>query len=235
MSPRFVVYSPCARANSPERLRGGTLCRSAVTVAGVLLILSASTAPAQADPGFPPPLASSSGNPDDPIAVLQRAEMWHVVHNTGAELREYADDAVVTISPPPVAPGRAVYRGKSEVREYLEWSRQATGMFHERLCCPSVEQDGDTVTTTSQMTSDLLRQRGYDWVPVVDSFVVRDGLIQRYSMTQILAAPGSSGVSRAPAWPQAWILATVLGCSAVSGLGVAWLLRRLARARFPDS
>lgn len=60
----------------------------------------------------------------DPMVVLQRANLWHITNATDAELREYADDAVITLSPPPPAPGRATYEGKQQVREYLVWSRQ---------------------------------------------------------------------------------------------------------------
>lgn len=89
----------------------------------------------------------------DAQSVIQALDDACNAHDLEAAMDLFAEDAVVTHTPPP--DGVGVYRGKDEIRQWLEPQLpgfQAHTWGHQT--------HGDTVRWSGELTSGLLRQMG---------------------------------------------------------------------------
>lgn len=112
----------------------------------------------------------------EPLAVVRALDAACNAHNVDAVMALFADDAVVRQTPP--ADGVGVYRGKAEIRSWME--TQLPG-FH--VDSRDHRTSGDTVSWTARMSNDLLRQIGRSEV-VVDhaEATVREGKIASFAV-----------------------------------------------------
>src|SRR5438045_3213382 len=95
-----------------------------------------------------------SAQTTDPVAVVD-AFRAAIGHDVEAGLALVADDAVISIVPPPPNTPGGVWRGKEQIRQYLEFGiMQDTKV--ERVGSPTVV--GDTVTMTVMVLVNDFRQ-----------------------------------------------------------------------------
>lgn len=117
----------------------------------------------------------------DPESVVRA---WHEATHAGdvdAALEYLADDATVTLVPPP--PGMSgTLQGKDAIRDWYE--QQAAGNAESEII--ELQVNGNQVTLRETYVDDSLRGMGVQEVELVVEAVVEDGLIQSYtaSMTE---------------------------------------------------
>ncbi len=101
---------------------------------------------------------------------------WNA-HDIDAVMRLFADDAVVTlVPPPPGAPG--TFRGKEEIRGFVQMLIPG---FHVESRNFRVE--GDKVTWFSTVSDDFFRQSGVDSADANCEAVVQEGKIKSFTPT----------------------------------------------------
>lgn len=117
----------------------------------------------------------------DPESVIRA---WHEATHAGdvdAALAYLADDAVVTLVPPP--PGMSgTLQGKDAIRDWYE--QQAAGNAESEII--ELQVNGNQVTFRETYADDSLRGMGVQEVELIVKAVVEGGLIQSYtaSMTE---------------------------------------------------
>jgi ketosteroid isomerase-like protein len=116
----------------------------------------------------------------DPMSIVNA---WLDALNAGdinAALSYLADDAVVTIVPPPHGMS-GVFTGKEEIRGWYEGVVAGNGSTTLSDC----EVDGETVTCINTYTDDGLQAMGIDFIEGEWVAIVRDGKIQSYTFTTL--------------------------------------------------
>jgi len=130
----------------------------------------------------------------DPVSIVYALDEACNAHDLAAVMVLFAKEAVVRQTPAP--DGVGVYRGKEQIRSWLEW--QLPG-FH--VDSRDHQASGDTVHWSAAVTNDMLRQLGLNQ-PTMDhnEAVVRGGKIVSFTVTsQALIARADVNVQREPA------------------------------------
>lgn len=174
--------------------------------------------------------AALSAQDTDPISI---AHALHDALNAGdidAALSYLADDAVVTMVPPPE--GTGVFSGKEEIRGWYDGLVAGNGVSTLSDC----QVDGETVTCMDTYTDDGLQGMGVDFIEGEWVAIVRDGKIQSYtfsmtpeSLAKFPPPPEALPVTGGPASPNYALVMALGGLAILGGLGVG--LRRLLKAR----
>lgn len=167
----------------------------------------------------------------DPISVV---EAWQDAMNAGdadAALAWLADDAFITLVPPPMEGHDGVFRGKEEIRTWWEGLYAANGASSLSNC----QVDGETITCILNYTDDGLQGIGVDSIDNEFVVIVRGGKIQTYTATttpesleKLQAAMAALPVTGGGA-PSSYSSALVMalgGLAILGGLGLALLRRR---------
>jgi ketosteroid isomerase-like protein len=98
-------------------------------------------------------------------------------HDAQATLNLYAEDAVVTITPPPPgSPG--TFKGREEIRKFVAIFIPG---FH--VSSRNIRQSGDKVMWNAVASADGLRQMGLDLAEITAEAVVQDGKIKSFDVT----------------------------------------------------
>jgi len=180
------------------------------------------------------PVALCAQEPD-PMPVINA---WLEALNAGdidGALSYLADDAVVTIVPPPEPGASGVFTGKEEIRGWSQGIVEEHGVTTLSDC----QVDGETVTCVNIFTGDYFTSMGIDSAVAEWVAVVRDGKLQSYSWTMseeslaaLMAAmaPAAMPETGGPALPSYALVAALGGLMGISGLGLGMLQRRRRRA-----
>jgi ketosteroid isomerase-like protein len=180
------------------------------------------------------PVALCAQEPD-PMPVINA---WLEALNAGdidGALSYLADDAVVTIVPPPEPGTSGVFTGKEEIRGWYEGIVEEHGVTTLSDC----QVDGETVTCVNIYTGDSFTSMGIDSAVAEWVAVVRDGKLQSYSWTMseeslaaLMAAMAPPAMPEAggPPLPRYALVAAIGGLMAISGLGLGRLQRRRRQA-----
>ena len=115
----------------------------------------------------------------DPMSVITA---WQDAMNAGdadAALAWLADDAFITLVPPPMEGHDGVFRGKEEIRAWWEGLYAANGASTLSNC----QVADETITCILTYTDDSLQSIGVDSIDNEFVVIVRDGKIQTYTAT----------------------------------------------------
>jgi hypothetical protein len=166
----------------------------------------------------------------DPVAMITA---WNEAMNAGdadAALAFLADDAYITLVPPPMEGHDGVFRGKDEIRGWWENLYALNGASTVSNC----QVDGETLTCLLNYTDDSLKALGLDSIDNEFVVVVREGKIQTYTATMtdeslaalMAAMPATLPTTGGGVFP-IYVLVTALGgLAALPGLGVKRLHHR---------
>jgi hypothetical protein len=170
----------------------------------------------------------------DPVATIMA---WLDAQNAGdvdAALAFLADDAFITLVPPPMEGHDGVFRGKEEIRAWWENLSTLNGVGTVSNC----QVEGETVTCLLNYTDDSLQALGLDSIDNEFVVILRDDKIQTYTATmteESLAALMTAMAALSPeslpetggiAFPSYVVLAVLGGLVGVSGFGLEALHRR---------
>lgn len=165
----------------------------------------------------------------DPMSVITA---WQDAMNAGdadAALAWLADDAFITLVPPPMEGHDGVFRGKEEIRAWWEGLYAANGTSSLSNC----QVDGETVTCILNYTDDGLQGIGVDSIDNEFVVIVRDGKIQTYtatitpeSLAKFPPPPETMPVTGGDASPSYALVMVLGGLAVLGGLGLALLRRR---------
>ena len=164
----------------------------------------------------------------DPVAMIMA---WNDAQNAGdadAALAFLADDAFITLLPPPMEGHDGVFRGKEEIRAWWENLYALNGASTVSNC----QVEGETVTCLLNYTDDSLKALGLDSIDNEFVVIVREGKIQTYTATMteeslaaLMAAmsPESLPETGGIVFPSYAVLAILGGLIGISGFGLeAW-------------
>ena len=170
----------------------------------------------------------------DPVDMLMA---WLDAQNAGdvdAALAFLADDAFITLVPPPMEGHDGVFRGKEEIRAWWENLRSLNGVGTVSDC----QVEGETVTCLLTYTDDSLQALGLDSIDNEFVVIVQEGKIQTYTATMtdeslaaLMAAMAAMSPESLPetggiAFPSDVVLAALGGLIGLSGLGLEAMRRR---------
>ncbi len=113
----------------------------------------------------------------DILAVVQAFDAACNANEVDRALELFADDAVVTQLPPP-SPDPGMYRGKQQIRAWLELLLQ---QFH--VAARNYRAAGERVTWDATISADVLRRMGLASVEDTIEAVVREGKIASFTLT----------------------------------------------------
>jgi hypothetical protein len=161
----------------------------------------------------------------DPVSMIMA---WNDAQNAGdvdAALAFLADDAFITLIPPPMEGHDGVFRGKEEIRAWWENLYSLNGASTVSNC----QVDGETVTCLLNYTDDSLKALGLDSIDNEFVVIVQEGRIQTYtatmteeSITALMAAmsPDSLPETGGILFPNYAVLAILGGLIGISGFGL---------------
>ena len=161
----------------------------------------------------------------DPVSMIMA---WNDAQNAGdadASLAFLADDAFITLIPPPMEGHDGVFRGKEEIRAWWENLYSLNGASTVSNC----QVEGETVTCLLNYTDDSLRALGLDSIDNEFVVIVREGKIQTYTATMtegslaaLMAAmsPESLPETGGTALPSYAVIAILGGLIGISGFGL---------------
>ena len=167
----------------------------------------------------------------DPVAMIMA---WNDAQNAGdvdAALAFLADDAFITLVPPPMEGHDGIFRGKEEIRAWWENLYSLNGVSTVSNC----QVEGETVTCLLNYTDDSLKALGLDSIDNEFVVIVREGKIQTYtatmteeSMAALMAAmsPESLPETGGVVFPDDAVVAILGGLIGISGFGLEALRRR---------
>ena len=169
----------------------------------------------------------------DPVAIINA---WLDAQNAGdvdAALAFLADDAFITLVPPPMEGHDGVFRGKEEIRAWWENLSALNGVGVVSDC----QVEGDTVTCLLNYTDDSLQALGLDSIDNEFVVIVREGKIQTYTATMteeslaaLMAAMAAMSPESLPetggAFPSSILVMALGGLALAGGFGVEMLRRR---------
>jgi len=167
----------------------------------------------------------------DPVEMITA---WNDAQNAGdadAALAFFADDAFITLVPPPMEGHDGVFRGKEEIRAWWENLYSLNGASTVSNC----QVEGETVTCLLNYTDDSLKALGLDSIDNEFVVIVREGKIQTYtatmteeSMAALMAAmsPESLPETGGVVFPDDAVVAILGGLIGISGFGLEALRRR---------
>ena len=107
---------------------------------------------------------------------------WSNAQNAGdvdTALAFLADDAFITLVPPPMEGHDGVFRGKEEIRAWWENLYSLNGASTVSDC----QVEGETVTCQLNYTDDSLKALGLDSIDNEFVVIVREDKIQTYTVT----------------------------------------------------
>ena len=107
---------------------------------------------------------------------------WSNAQNAGdvdPALAFLADDAFITLVPPPMEGHDGVFRGKEEIRAWWENLYSLNGASTVSDC----QVEGETVTCQLNYTDDSLKALGLDSIDNEFVVIVREDKIQTYTVT----------------------------------------------------
>lgn len=171
----------------------------------------------------------------DPESVIKTLHGALNDKDVDAAIALVADDAVVTvIPPPPDTPG--VFTGKEQIRAWYE------GLVAQNfeIELSNFQVDGDNVTWLSKASIDDWRALGVAPLDFTSEGVVQDGLVKSYTVTMTedslarlgaaLATLPTTGGAAFPSY--AWLMVAV----GLGATGVGWALwgRRRERSRIAE-
>ena len=164
----------------------------------------------------------------DPVAMIMA---WNDAQNAGdadAALAFLADDAFITLVPPPMEGHDGIFRGKEEIRAWWENLYALNGASTVSNC----QVEGETVTCLLNYTDDSLKALGLDSIDNEFVVIVREGKIQTYTATMteeslaaLMAAmsPESLPETGGIVFPSYAVLAILGGLIGIIGFGLeAW-------------
>jgi hypothetical protein len=161
----------------------------------------------------------------DPVAMIMA---WNDAQSAGdadAALAFLADDAFITLVPPPMEGHDGVFRGKEEIRAWWENLYALNGVSTVSNC----QIEGETVTCLLNYTDDSLKALGLDSIDNEFVIIVREGKIQTYTATMteeslaaLMAAmsPESLPETGGIVFPSYAVLAILGGLIGISGFGL---------------
>ncbi|MBN1135257.1 MAG: nuclear transport factor 2 family protein [Anaerolineae bacterium] len=166
----------------------------------------------------------------DPVSLIMA---WNEAMNAGdadAALAFLADDAFITLVPPPMEGHDGVFRGKEEIRAWWE----NLYALHGASTVSNCQVDGETLACVLNYTDDSLKALGLDSIDNEFVVVVREGKIQTYTATmtdESLAALMAAMSATLPttggeAFPICVVVMALGGLVALLGLGAKRLYRR---------
>ena len=123
----------------------------------------------------------------DPLAVVQGFDAACNANDVERALGLFADDAIVTQLPPPPRPDRGVYRGKQQIRAWLEVLLQ-----HFHVAARNHRVADERVIWDATVSADILRRLGVASGEGTVEAVVREGTIASFTLTTSLDSPGTS-------------------------------------------
>ena len=123
----------------------------------------------------------------DPLAVVHAFDAACNANDVERALELFADDGVVTQLPPPPPPEMGVYRGKQQIRAWLEGLLQ-----HFYVASRNHQVSGERVTWDATVSADILRHMGVASGEGTVEAVVREGTIASFTLTTSLDSPGTS-------------------------------------------
>jgi hypothetical protein len=170
----------------------------------------------------------------DPVAMIMA---WLDAQNAGdvdAALAFLADDAFITLVPPPMEGHDGVFRGKEEIRAWWENLSSLNGVGTVSDC----QVEGETVTCLLNYTDDSLKALGLDSIDNEFVVIVREDKIQTYTATMteeslaaLMAAMAAMSPESLPetggvVFPGYAVIAMLGGLIGISGFGLKALRRR---------
>lgn len=123
-------------------------------------------------------MATETTRTADPLAVVQAFDAACNANDVERALELFADDAVVTQLPPPPPPEIGVYRGKQQIRAWLEGLLQ-----HFQVAARNHQVSGERVTWEATVSADILRHMGFVSGAGTVEAVVREGTIASFALT----------------------------------------------------
>jgi hypothetical protein len=164
----------------------------------------------------------------DPVSIIMA---WLDAQNAGdvdAALAFLADDAFITLVPPPMEGHDGVFRGKEEIRAWWENLSSLNGVGSVSNC----QVEGDTITCLLNYTDDSLKALGLDSIDNEFVVIVREDKIQTYTATmtdESLAALMATMAAMSPESlpetggievPSYAVIAILGGLTGIVGLGL---------------
>jgi hypothetical protein len=161
----------------------------------------------------------------DPVSIIMA---WHdaqSAYDADAALAFLAEDAFITLVPPPMEGHDGVFRGKEEIRAWWENLYALNGASAVSNC----QVEGETVTCLLNYTDDSLKALGLDSIDNEFVVIVREGRIQTYTATMteeslaaLMAAmsPESLPETGGIVLPSNAVLAILGGLIGISGFGL---------------
>jgi ketosteroid isomerase-like protein len=114
-----------------------------------------------------------------------------------AVLANFADDCTIELMGPPTIPFAGSYRGPSGMQDFIEKYMQTTDMLD--FGPDELHGDGDFVTVLAHEHA-RSKQTGREWTtPLVDTYVVHDGKVQKFVCSYDTAAVSDAFTERAAA------------------------------------
>ena len=123
----------------------------------------------------------------EPLVVVQAFDAACNANDVERALQLFADDAIVTQLPPPPPPGQGVYRGKPQIRAWLEVLLQ-----HFHVAARNHQANGERVTWDATVSADILRRMGLAYGEGAVEALVHEGKIASFTLTTSFDLPSTS-------------------------------------------
>jgi ketosteroid isomerase-like protein len=166
----------------------------------------------------------------DPVAMIMAWNDAQNARDADAALAFLADDAFITLVPPPMEGDDGIFRGKEEIRAWWENLYALNGASTVSNC----QVEGETVTCLLNYTDDSLKALGLDSIDNEFVVVVREGKIQTYTATMTEESQAALMAAMTPpvmpetggsTLPSHAVVAILGGLIGISGLGLGTLRR----------